>query len=188
MRPSGARFHLRPFGKGADLFVFDSGDLSAGPEYINDFESGVDRLDLGEGVQSETLSDGRVRVFIPAAPVEPADPVEQTGDNRDNYLRGGAGADTLSGGHGADSLYGGPGADVFRFNPGDVDDGDEYINDFESGVDRLDLVSGLASETLSDGRVRVYKAPAVGFGAFGFESDAAPFGFEIDGDGGGGLI
>lgn len=95
MRPSGARFHLRPFGKGADLFVFDSGDLSAGPEYINDFEPDVDRLDLGEGVQSETLSDGRVRV---------------------------------------------------------------------------------------------YKAPAVGFGAFGFESDAAPFGFEIDGDGGGGLI
>ena len=70
---------------------------------------------------------------------------------------------------------------MFIFGAGDVDDGDEYIEDFEPDVDTLDLASGLASETLSGGRVRVYKVPAVGFEGFGFESDAPfAFGFELD--------
>ena len=75
---------------------------------------------------------------------------------------------------------------MFIFNADDVDEGaDDYIYDFEPGVDRLQLASGLVSETYGS-IVRVFKAPAVGFGlTFGFESDDATFGFEIDGDGAG---
>ena len=51
--------------------------------------------------------------------------------------------------------------------------------------DTLRLADGLASER-NGSAVRVFKAPAVGFEGFGFESDTAPFGLpDIDGDGGG---
>ena len=115
-----------------------------------------------------------------------------TGTGEDDFLQGRRGDDRLygragddvlwGGGDGNDTLSGGSGSDVFVFQAGDVDDGDEYITDFEPGVDTLDLASGITSETLSDGRVRVFKAPA----ARSFQSDE-PFWFEpdpiFDGDG-----
>lgn len=68
-----------------------------------------------------------------------------TGTGLDDVVMGGAGDDTLSGGAGRDilvdgagmdSLIGGTGADVFTF----VADGDDdTIQDFERGVDALDL-------------------------------------------------
>jgi Ca2+-binding RTX toxin-like protein len=52
-------------------------------------------------------------------------------------LEGDWGNDVISGGTGADTLVGGPGADKFIFAPGDgsVD----VINDFTSGVDKIDV-------------------------------------------------
>ena len=106
------------------------------------------------------------------------------GNDGDDRLSGGAGDDrlygydgndTLNGGSGSDTLYGGGGNDVFVFRTGDVDDGPEYIADFEPGVDTLSLADGITSETLSDGRVRVFKAPA----AVSFQSDDS-FWFEPD--------
>jgi len=54
----------------------------------------------------------------------------------DDTLSGGAGADILVDGAGSDILIGGPGADVFTFDPDGVND---TIQDFERGVDALDL-------------------------------------------------
>jgi Ca2+-binding RTX toxin-like protein len=58
----------------------------------------------------------------------------------DDELVGGAGDDLLIGGAGHDSLFGGAGADVFRFDGTDPAGlGQDLIQDFESGSDRIDL-------------------------------------------------
>lgn len=68
-----------------------------------------------------------------------------TGGAGDDLILGGAGADTLSGGAGDDILFDGTGADRMRGGPGaDIfvfaDDGaPDIVEDFEPGLDRLDL-------------------------------------------------
>ncbi|HZF96362.1 MAG TPA: M10 family metallopeptidase C-terminal domain-containing protein, partial [Allosphingosinicella sp.] len=59
----------------------------------------------------------------------------------DDEIYGGAGNDTIVGGTGADFLVGGEGADRFVYVPADLAGaaGTEYIADFETGVDILDL-------------------------------------------------
>ena len=59
------------------------------------------------------------------------------GDGRDTLV-GGDGDDTLNGGAGDDDLSGDGGTDTFVFSPNDGI-GDDIINDFEVGTDRLDL-------------------------------------------------
>lgn len=51
-------------------------------------------------------------------------------------LQAGAGADVLIDGAGQDSLWGGAGADVFVFQP---DGQDDWVMDYQPGIDRLDL-------------------------------------------------
>jgi len=58
------------------------------------------------------------------------------GHGRSDELRGMAGDDRLIDGRGVDHLWGGEGADVFEF----IADGrTDYINDFELGIDLIDL-------------------------------------------------
>ncbi|WP_339109635.1 DUF4214 domain-containing protein [Thioclava sp. GXIMD4216] len=64
-----------------------------------------------------------------------ADDVLMGGDGKDT-LRGGAGDDILTDGAGADRLWGGAGADIFVFTK---DGATDRIEDFEVGVDRIDL-------------------------------------------------
>ncbi|MGM3172557.1 serralysin family metalloprotease [Dickeya lacustris] len=63
------------------------------------------------------------------------------GNNADNILKGGAGDDVLYGGAGADQLYGGSGRDTFVYTT--VSDSKvaapDWIRDFQSGVDKIDL-------------------------------------------------
>ena len=58
------------------------------------------------------------------------------GEAGDDTMYGGADNDTLNGGPGNDLLDGGPGADKFVFEPGN---GDDYIMDFTSLTDKIDL-------------------------------------------------
>ena len=58
------------------------------------------------------------------------------GEAGDDKMYGGADDDTLNGGPGDDILDGGPGADTFVFTPGN---GNDYVMDFESGEDKIDL-------------------------------------------------
>jgi Ca2+-binding RTX toxin-like protein len=59
-----------------------------------------------------------------------------TGNGAANRLYGLDGADRLNGGGGNDKLWGGDGADIFAFG---TSAGQDIINDFVSGTDRLDL-------------------------------------------------
>lgn len=67
-----------------------------------------------------------------------------SGSDGADRLLGSAGADRLNGGAGRDYLSGGSEADVFVFAPGDSGVGGalrDYIADFESGIDRIDLTA-----------------------------------------------
>jgi serralysin len=79
------------------------------------------------------------------------DDVLEGGDGEDR-LEGGAGNDTLIGGGGIDRLAGGSGADVFLFGPGDAPVGAarERVEDFTSGIDRIDL-SGIDADAAEAG-------------------------------------
>lgn len=59
--------------------------------------------------------------------------IVQGGDGKDT-IRGGSGHDWIAGGRGDDTMRGGTGADSFAFR---VWDGDDRVEDFRSGVDRL---------------------------------------------------
>ncbi|WP_135468734.1 carbohydrate-binding domain-containing protein [Crenalkalicoccus roseus] len=67
------------------------------------------------------------------------------GHGGDDTLHGGAGNDTLRGGTGNDVLIGGPGADLFVFALGD---GQDWIEDFTSGLDRI-RIEGVTSGAVS---------------------------------------
>ena len=58
------------------------------------------------------------------------------GGSGDDEMYGGEDKDTLNGGEGDDLMDGGPGADTFVFEPGN---GNDYIMDFTSGLDKIDL-------------------------------------------------
>jgi Ca2+-binding RTX toxin-like protein len=73
------------------------------------------------------------------------------GDN-DDTLYGEAGNDTLDGGTDKDTLIGGDGSDTFVIRKGDGHSGFIFANritDFEDGVDRIGLDSGLAFSELT---------------------------------------
>lgn len=63
------------------------------------------------------------------------------GNGADNDLYGGAGNDVLFGGHGADRLWGGSGSDTFVFARASDSspNAPDWIMDFESGSDKIDL-------------------------------------------------
>lgn len=63
--------------------------------------------------------------------------VELFGGGGSDYVRGGAGDDRLEGGSGIDTLNGGGGSDTFVFKI--VDGETDAIQDFEHGVDQIDL-------------------------------------------------
>jgi Ca2+-binding RTX toxin-like protein len=69
-----------------------------------------------------------------------------SGADTDDRLAGDDGADTLSGGAGNDSLNGGAGADLFVVRQGD---GQIQIEDFELGVDTLDLSDFARADALA---------------------------------------
>ncbi|MEA3051573.1 MAG: uncharacterized protein QOG72_476 [Sphingomonadales bacterium] len=71
------------------------------------------------------------------------------GENGNDLLFGGDGRDVLAGGNGSDRLDGGAGADIFQFGKGG---GNDTVVDFQVGVDRLALESGIgvAGSQVSD--------------------------------------
>jgi Ca2+-binding RTX toxin-like protein len=71
-----------------------------------------------------------------------------TGGNSNDQILGGAGNDLLIGGKGSDILTGGPGTDTFRFS-GDTKT--DYITDFLTGTDRMELDNALFKALLTEG-------------------------------------
>ena len=69
------------------------------------------------------------------------------GGNGNDDLEGGEGDDILEGGAGDDDLVGGFGADTFKFSSGD---GDDVIEDFTPGEDKIDLSAISSIDDFSD--------------------------------------
>ncbi len=61
------------------------------------------------------------------------------GDNGDDYLDGGRGSDVLVGGAGTNDLYGGIGSDTFLMAPVVGGYSDDFVIDFQSGLDKIDV-------------------------------------------------
>ena len=112
-------------GLGADqIYGGDDADTLIG-------EGGDDYLSGGAG--SDTLFGGLGRDFL----VGDAGDDKLYGQDGDDTIVGGDGNDLIEGGTGNDTLFGSAGRDVFRFAGSDL--GTDFIADFESGIDKIDL-------------------------------------------------
>lgn len=91
------------------------------------------------------------------------------GDGAGNMLSGGEGDDTLTGGGGADMLQGGAGADrfVFRLAAESFGAARDVIQDFEAGLDLIDLSAIDADGNASNGDTGFAYIGAGGFTAAG---------------------
>ncbi|GBD50631.1 calcium-binding protein [Methylopila sp. Yamaguchi] len=123
--------------------------------YVNDAGDVVVELaDEGTDTVYATI-DYALSANIEKVVVRGSAGLDVAGNDSDNVMTGGVGADTLSGGAGADRinggggadvlfgggdndvLTGGAGADIFVFT--DVDQGRDTITDFQIGVDKIGI-------------------------------------------------
>ncbi|WP_109446520.1 calcium-binding protein [Azospirillum sp. TSH64] len=99
-------------------------------------------------------------------------------------LSGGKGDDILIGGNGSDLLIGGAGADAFRFSS--YDNGNDTIQDFQSGVDRIEIL-GWSYGGLPDGVLSAdlfaLDAPADDNDLFIFNTTTGVLSYDADGIG-----
>jgi len=112
------------------------------------------------------------------------------GNSGNDLLAGDLGDDILIGGRGADTLAGGQGADAFRFRQ--AADGGDFILDFATGTDRIELAAAgfgltVGEDLAATGRFianasGTATAPA-GTGQFVFDTDAALLLWDADGAG-----
>ena len=122
-------------GRGADAMTGGTGDDTyivddAGDVVIESADEGTDTVQssisyvLGVNIENLTLTGN--------------DPIDGTGNERDNILAGNDAANTLTGGTGNDTLDGGEGDDRYIYNVGD-------------GLDRLTDSSGMDTIALGQG-------------------------------------
>lgn len=115
------------FGGGGDDTVYGgSGDDNINGGSGNDSlfgDDGNDTISAGSGNDTAAGGDGNDVLL---------------GGWGSDFLLGGDGNDTIVGGGSGDTMYGGAGADAFVFTPGESD-GTNFLADFESGKDVIDL-------------------------------------------------
>lgn len=123
------------FGRGGDdaLFGGSGDDLLKGGSGEDFLRGGEGDDDLFGGRNDDTLegSAGNDDLFG-----QRGDDALEGGDGEDR-LFGGKGDDFLSGGSGDDFFKGGRGADTFFFDPSNPTLGDDFIDDFKIGTDRV---------------------------------------------------
>lgn len=122
-------------GTGIDVFV--TGTASGGVAHLT-IDTGLIAAPVSGGVDNDRLDGGAGNDVL-------------RGQGGNDVLAGGAGDDRLIGGAGADWLVGGAGADVFVF---EADGARDTVEDFELGVDRLD-VSGWSDSLWSYAQLEV---------------------------------
>lgn len=123
-----------------DLNLTEEQDTRQGHDLLLGIENvatgGGDDVLVGNAAPNRLISGGGSdRIFGNGA-----HDVLEAGAGNDT-LSGGDGKDRLAGGTGNDRLNGGAGKDIFDFRAGD---GRDIVQDFQNGIDRLDL-RGLAS-------------------------------------------
>ncbi len=134
-------------GLGADLLIGRSGDDTisggAGADLLIgmsnhdsvDGGGGNDHIFLGFGMDTAIGGAGNDTI----EGLNGADHIAGNGGN--DVIRGEQGTDTLIGGDGNDFLLGGTESDLFSF---DGDDGADTINDFEIGIDLIEITGGMS--------------------------------------------
>ena len=125
-------FYVGSFDDGVEIDLSDptvEEETSDGTSIIS-----VERLIFSGGAGEDTATGGALDDELNGA--RSGDTLR--GDDGDDALFGGKGADALKGGDDDDQLIGGGGADNFIF--GD-NDGDDVIEDFQGGVDTIDLTT-----------------------------------------------
>lgn len=137
-------------GEDGDTYYADSADIihdtgTSGVDKV--LSSGSFTLAAGSGIEQLTTQSGVVVGNLTGD--EDANRITGnsganilSGKAGDDILIGNAGADTLIGGLGQDKQTGGADADIFRFALGDslaTSVGYDFVQDFETGVDRIDL-------------------------------------------------
>jgi Ca2+-binding RTX toxin-like protein len=106
----------------------------------------------------------------------------------DDFIGGGAGDDILMGADGSDELWGGAGADAFRLVP---DTGADFIGDFTTGQDKLQVSSAFGFDAIVDG-VHFFRGAAPVAGgtapAFLYSTTSGYLFFDPDGNGSAGPV
>jgi Ca2+-binding RTX toxin-like protein len=178
-------------GVGSDSFVLSIGD---GGDRIGNFVPGMDRLQFGAGILrgdvtteasvfagesglKVTYSTGGDFVFlVNVDALQPGDlvftalppvvPKLIPGTPGRDEMGAGAGGDTIIGGKGDDYMVGGRGADEFRFSLGD---GNDYVDQFQPGRDKLLFSGGLTEADIRFGSFPINNVPGlvVWYGAGG---------------------
>ena len=106
-------------------------------------QSGDDRLLGGDGNDTLDGGGGADQLF------GEADDDSLLGGNGNDSLLSGTGDDTLNGGSGLDVLIGGAGSDRFILTPRSETEDRDLIQDYQDGLDRLVLTSGLSFNDLT---------------------------------------
>lgn len=149
-------------GAGADHFAYFSAleSTAQAADTIADFETGRDTVDLWvspSGLIINRMADGRSVLQASMADVQfrinfltgingtdisgLTEGIRLVGSSLAETLQGSSFGDVILGGGGADTITGGGGADTFRYLlPSDSSDAaPDVIQDFQTGIDRLDL-------------------------------------------------
>lgn len=125
-------------GAGNDLITALAGDDTVNGGSGNDViygNQGADTLNGGDG--DDIISGGQDNDTVNGD----AGNDFLRGDLGNDTINGGSGNDQISGGQGADIMDGGSGADIFFYNQrtdSSIIEGKDTINNFESGVDKVD--------------------------------------------------
>jgi uncharacterized protein (TIGR03118 family) len=181
-------------GDGNDLLNGGSrdDDLSgdAGDDRVNG-RAGDNAIDGGDGndvllgqAGNDVIFGGTGNDFIDGGE---GDDVLAGGAGSD-VLIGGAGNDRIAGGAGLDTLFGGTGSDIFVLTPQTADR--DWIRDFETGQDMLEMSAalfggGLSAGALAPARLVVGTAATqAGIGQLLFDSAAGVLRWDADGAGG----
>ena len=131
-------------GDGEDTLSGDAGnDELQGNAGDDNLSGGAGRDDMFGGAGDDTLDGGNEDDEMFGGD----DDDTLIGGNGDDDMDGGDGDDILEGGAGDDVLIGGFGADIFKFSSGD---GEDVIEDFEPGTDRIDLRTISSIDDFSD--------------------------------------
>lgn len=168
-------------GSGKDTMHGGAGSDTMLGETGNDRINGGLGFDTLEGGEGNDILSGGIGYYTDVLRGERGNDVlfGENGNDRlfggvgNDSLVGGEGSDILDGGRGADFLIGGGSVDFFRFKNGDgkfdnvrQGDFDDFVTDYQDGVDKFDFSGSTVVNSLADIEVVNFTSNMAGAGAY----------------------
>ncbi len=176
---------------GDDVLIGGDGeDTLYGLESDDQLSGGTGADSLLGGSGRDRLSGGAAADFLDGE--EEADRL--SGDAGNDVIYGGEGNDTLYGGAGSDTMIGNAGSDRFVFDTGIGAAQADFINGFETGIDRMLLdkdifgAAGPAGAALAAGRFRIGTSAQDAGDRIIYDSVTGKLWYDADGAGGAGKV